>query len=142
MPIGAAFVTCSRVVRRVGAGALQESVLRTEFAETGALAAASPSVASARRHEMPTDTEPEPVPAPPELPSWWRSRVTWVVIALGVAAAGAIELRGGTPHGPRQRPNVIVLVMDTTRADRCSFLGYDRPTTPNLAEFAKEAVVY
>jgi len=135
-------VTSSRVLVRPGADGLQESVAPDEFAETGAAADASPSVVATRRHEMPTDTEPEPVPAPPELPSWWRSKITWVVIALGVAAAGAIELRGGTPQGPRQRPNVIVLVMDTTRADRCSFLGYDRPTTPNLAEFAKEAVSY
>jgi arylsulfatase A-like enzyme len=42
----------------------------------------------------------------------------------------------------RPRPNVVVIVMDTARADRCSFLGYARPTTPRLAEFAKDAVVF
>ena len=56
-----------------------------------------------------------------------------------VLAAVAAGLGG---CGPRLRPNVLVLVMDTTRADRCSFLGYGRPTTPCLAEFAKDAVVF
>ncbi|MCE9634873.1 MAG: sulfatase [Planctomycetes bacterium] len=32
--------------------------------------------------------------------------------------------------------------MDTTRADRCSFLGYAKPTTPALDAFAKECVVF
>jgi len=37
---------------------------------------------------------------------------------------------------------VIVVVLDTARADRCSFLGYDRPTTPRLEEFARESVSF
>jgi arylsulfatase A-like enzyme len=40
------------------------------------------------------------------------------------------------------RPNVVILVMDTTRGDRVSFNGYPRPTTPRIAEFARDAVVY
>jgi arylsulfatase A-like enzyme len=43
---------------------------------------------------------------------------------------------------PRVRPNVVMIVMDTTRADRCSFEGYGRKTTPRLDEFAKDAVVF
>jgi arylsulfatase A-like enzyme len=54
------------------------------------------------------------------------------VLALSLAAScGAPK-----PSGP---PNVLLLVMDTTRADRCGFIGYGRPTTPRLAEFAKDA---
>jgi arylsulfatase A-like enzyme len=49
---------------------------------------------------------------------------------------------GKDAAGRPQHPNVLLLVMDTTRADRCSFQGYDRPTTPALAEFAKDAVVF
>ncbi len=40
------------------------------------------------------------------------------------------------------RPNVLLLVMDTTRGDRCGFDGYARPTTPRLDAFAKDAVVF
>lgn len=39
-------------------------------------------------------------------------------------------------------PDVIVLVMDTARADRCSLYGYPRPTTPRLEELAKESIVF
>jgi arylsulfatase A-like enzyme len=81
---------------------------------------------------------------PPVKPSTARRRATavWVVIAVGVAAAGAVELHGAARVGVRARPNVLLLVMDTTRADRCSFLGYGRPTTPCLAQFAKDAVSF
>jgi len=38
--------------------------------------------------------------------------------------------------------NVLFVVMDTVRKDRLTPYGYDRPTTPNLAEFAAEATVF
>jgi arylsulfatase A-like enzyme len=40
------------------------------------------------------------------------------------------------------QPNVLLLVMDTVRADRCGFLEYPRPTTPQIARFAQEGIVY
>ena len=42
----------------------------------------------------------------------------------------------------RPRPNVLLLVMDTTRGDRVSVNGYARPTTPHLAELAKTGVTF
>ena len=59
-----------------------------------------------------------------------RALVALVLLPLGAAC------------GPKPRPNVLLLVMDTTRADRCSFLGSERPTTPRLAEFARDAVAF
>jgi len=41
-----------------------------------------------------------------------------------------------------ERPNVILIVMDTLRADRMDVYGYDRPTTPHLAELGKRGTVY
>ena len=41
---------------------------------------------------------------------------------------------------PKHTPNVILLVMDTVRADHLSLYGYHRSTTPNLARLAKGAV--
>ena len=38
--------------------------------------------------------------------------------------------------------NVLFVVMDTVRKDRLTPYGYDRPTTPNLADFAEEATVF
>lgn len=40
------------------------------------------------------------------------------------------------------RPNVLLVVLDTVRADHLSVYGYERETTPNLEAFAREAVVY
>ena len=38
--------------------------------------------------------------------------------------------------------NVIVLLIDTLRADHLPIYGYDRPTMPNLTQFAKDAVIF
>jgi arylsulfatase A-like enzyme len=39
-------------------------------------------------------------------------------------------------------PNVILIVMDTVRADHMSLYGYERDTTPNLLRLAQQATVY
>ena len=39
-------------------------------------------------------------------------------------------------------PNVLVIVVDTLRADHVSAYGYSRPTTPNLDRIAREGVVF
>jgi arylsulfatase A-like enzyme len=43
---------------------------------------------------------------------------------------------------PPPPPNVLFIVWDTTRADRTSVHGYEKPTTPFLAEWAKDARVF
>jgi arylsulfatase A-like enzyme len=40
------------------------------------------------------------------------------------------------------RPNVVLIVMDTVRADHISAIGYDRDTTPRLKQLAADSVVY
>ena len=86
------------------------------------------------------------------------------VLASGFAAAALV----GTPHRPlatveppawyhkkmgleledapevsrHTRPNVLVIVWDTTRADRLSAYGYHRDTTPGLAALADESVLF
>lgn len=50
-------------------------------------------------------------------------------------------------HVPRQRssaeaPSIVLIVMDTLRADRMSLYGYERPTTPRLEELAARGVVF
>ena len=40
------------------------------------------------------------------------------------------------------RCNVVLITMDTARADHFPMYGYDRDTTPHLREFAREATVY
>jgi arylsulfatase A-like enzyme/Tfp pilus assembly protein PilF len=49
---------------------------------------------------------------------------------------------GQTPKKPQLKPNVILITLDTTRADRMGFLGSDRGLTPNLDTLAKQAAVF
>ncbi|MGH9749475.1 MAG: sulfatase [Candidatus Polarisedimenticolia bacterium] len=44
--------------------------------------------------------------------------------------------------GGGDRPNVLLIVLDTARGDRFPWAGYDRPTAPRLEALAREAVVY
>jgi len=41
---------------------------------------------------------------------------------------------------PPARPNVLLITMDTTRADRCSVYGFEPDTTPALRELARSGV--
>ena len=41
-----------------------------------------------------------------------------------------------------ERPNIIMIAMDTLRADRLGCYGYDRNITPNIDAFAKESMLY
>ena len=42
----------------------------------------------------------------------------------------------------RDKPNLILITMDTTRADHLSCYGYHRKTTPHLDEFAEGSVLF
>jgi arylsulfatase A-like enzyme/Tfp pilus assembly protein PilF len=42
----------------------------------------------------------------------------------------------------KPRPNVILITIDTTRADRMGFLGSDRGLTPHLDAVAKQGIVF
>jgi arylsulfatase A-like enzyme len=43
---------------------------------------------------------------------------------------------------PVKRPNVLLVVLDTVRADHMSLYGYERPTSPRLTDFAATATRY
>jgi len=71
-------------------------------------------------------------------------RLLAVVATISLVAAGGLvvgeRLLHITPHGGEERPNVLLIVLDTVRADRLSSYGYRRRTTPELDSFAREAV--
>lgn len=64
-----------------------------------------------------------PTPAPATAPS------TAVSQATATPAPSATPTAVPTPSGP---PNVILIVVDSLRADHVSAYGYERPTTQNL----------
>jgi len=57
------------------------------------------------------------------------------VAALVVAAAC-----GGCEPSAPPRPNVVLIVVDTLRADHLGAYGYDKPTSPHLDALAREGV--
>ncbi len=61
---------------------------------------------------------------------------------LAAVLAGALAL--GTGCAPRRpaRWNVVVLLVDTLRADRLELYGYSRATAPHLAELASGGVLF
>ena len=94
--------------------------------------------------------------------------VSLVVLVLGVRFLGRVATVGGgaalalvavvaglllpwrpgpavpatSAAGAEGRPNVLLLIWDTVRAENLTPYGYDRDTTPHLAELAARSTVY
>jgi choline-sulfatase len=63
------------------------------------------------------------------------------------AAAGAASTPSGAPSGAAAtpsggKPDILFITMDSVRADHASAYGYDKPTTPRLAELAQRGVLF
>ena len=65
-----------------------------------------------------------------------------VISALPKAMPRMEPAGAGKAQAPGDKPNVILVVLDTVRADHLSVYGYARRTTPNLEHFANDAFVY
>ncbi|MCU0223543.1 MAG: sulfatase-like hydrolase/transferase [Acidobacteria bacterium] len=66
------------------------------------------------------------------------------LLLLALAVAGSRGPAAATPPAAPApaRPDVILVTIDTLRADRCSLHGAARPTTPFLDELARTSVVF
>lgn len=70
--------------------------------------------------------------------SSWR----WTVQCTALTMLVALMLLPGCRRTAVRDPDVILLVVDTLRAQSLSLYGYDRPTSPHLQVFARDAVTY
>ncbi|HEY7617861.1 MAG TPA: sulfatase-like hydrolase/transferase, partial [Terriglobales bacterium] len=69
------------------------------------------------------------------------------IVVLGCAGAfnGGLYVKSTKKTVSRNRvnrPNVLLIVLDTVRADHTSVFGYHRDTTPNLRKLAEQAVAF
>ena len=67
---------------------------------------------------------------------------TTYVIAQRVTEPNRDRLSTERPRVQRSFPSVILVVLDTVRADHTSLHGYEMPTTPNLDVFASQATAF
>jgi len=65
----------------------------------------------------------------------WLASLAFVAVA---AAVGSVLLPGRTSS----RPNVVLVSIDTLRADHLGCYGYGPPTSPRIDAFAADAVVF
>jgi arylsulfatase len=61
------------------------------------------------------------------------------IVALSLLLLAAAP---GCSSSREPQPNVLLLVVDTLRADHTSLLGYERETTPRLDAFARSGLVF
>jgi arylsulfatase A-like enzyme len=61
---------------------------------------------------------------------------------LAVSLASGFWLSGWSSTSFRRRPNVILISIDTLRADHLGCYGYARPTSPVLDKFASKGVLF
>jgi arylsulfatase A-like enzyme len=59
-----------------------------------------------------------------------------------IEAASSPDHLAAAPDEERGRPSILVISLDTTRADHMSVYGYGRDTTPNLVELARDSLVF
>lgn len=80
----------------------------------------------------------------------WLALADLVVLAalslalalLYARPASPVALSLDKPPAGAPRPNIVLIVMDTVRADHLSCYGYARPTTPNLDRLAARGVLF
>jgi choline-sulfatase len=62
-------------------------------------------------------------------------RAVLLLVPLLLWPAGCVEEKGGAP-------NLLLITIDTLRADHLGAWGYERPTSPGIDELARESVVF
>ena len=62
------------------------------------------------------------------------------VLSLGTLLL--LLLPGGCSRSPGKGPNVLLLTIDTLRADHLGYMGYARPTSPNIDRLAAESLEF
>src|SRR5882724_9776633 len=75
----------------------------------------------------------------PSFMDFARKALPWIVsLSCWAQTTSRAPLKSTAPS----HPNVVLITLDTTRADRMGFLGSDRGLTPNLDGLAHQATVF
>jgi arylsulfatase A-like enzyme len=69
-------------------------------------------------------------------------RIREILAALVPVMAVVLVACTREQRAVRERPDVLLVVVDTLRADHLALYGYARETAPNLTRFARDAILY
>jgi arylsulfatase A-like enzyme len=73
----------------------------------------------------------------------WMAAVVTLIAAVSLLAPRIAERRAVAGLGSsRAGPNVLLLILDTVRAQNLGLYGYSRPTSPTLDSLARSAIVF
>lgn len=67
-----------------------------------------------------------------------------IVVVFSILPLCSNIAQGGTKaaQAPGSRPNLVVITIDTIRADHLGCYGYFRKTSPNIDAFARESIIF
>lgn len=54
----------------------------------------------------------------------------------------SIRIQSPSPPLPEENPPVVLISVDTLRADRLACYGYDKPTSPHIDELARDGILF
>ncbi len=124
--LGAADVVRCAVADRVAVPPLAAALVVALWTATGAVAGGVGALTPVRRRH--------------------GTRMAIALVAIVAVAIAIGRLRARTPRATvveaGDRPNLLLIVVDTLRADALSAYGYARPTTPRLDALAASGVLF
>ncbi len=72
-----------------------------------------------------------------------REQLVFVLSAITIGVSLLIRWSWSPPDPePSVKPNVLILAVDSLRPDHLSFMGYPRPTSPNIDALAGDSLVF
>lgn len=70
------------------------------------------------------------------------NRAVLAATGLLVLAIGGIAVSNADMQGKDTRPNIVVIVSESTRADHLPCYGHTKNTTPNLCQLANDGILF
>ena len=73
-----------------------------------------------------------------EIPSFWvLNGLRWSLLCVALVCQPSCA-----PDPPERPPNIVLITVDTLRADHMSLYGYERETTPEIDAWFGEGAVF
>jgi choline-sulfatase len=92
--------------------------------------------------DPPRETVAVAAAAPPTTPPAPMAAPEAIGAATGATRNAKLVEKVGASTEPAGKPDIVLVTLDSVRADHTSVYGYDQPTTPRLAELAARGVVF